>query len=141
MDNHFRNFLNIYLEAWRASSLTEIRDLISKNYKGREITGGEILDFDFEESILGWEQGFNFVKENNAQWNLKEISILPLRVDEMLVIISASIILQGEELKTANLFFQTFEKGNSNDWKLIRSYIEAGIPIENLGRMKSTKDI
>ncbi|MGM9988534.1 MAG: flavoprotein [Bacillaceae bacterium] len=136
MDNPFRKFLDAFLESWRTSSLTEIRDLISKNYKGREITGGEIIDFEFEESILGWEQGFNFVKENNAQWDLSEISITQLRVDEILVIISATIVIQGEGLNSANLFFDTFKKDGANDWKLIRSYIEAGIPIENIKRMK-----
>ncbi|MBU8915960.1 flavoprotein [Neobacillus sp. 114] len=136
MDNQFRKFLDTFLDAWRSSSLTEISDLISNNYKGREITGGEIVDFEFDESILGWEQGFKFVKENNAQWELNEISIIPLRADEMLVIISATILMQGEGLNTANLFFQTFKKDSSKDWKLIRSYIEAGIPIENIKRMQ-----
>ncbi|GHI01350.1 hypothetical protein [Neobacillus kokaensis] len=69
MDNQFRKFLDIYLDAWRSSSLTAISDLISNNYKGREITGGEIVDFEFEESILGWEKGFNFVKENKMQFS------------------------------------------------------------------------
>ncbi|MBS4214251.1 flavoprotein [Neobacillus rhizophilus] len=136
MDNQFRKFLDTFLDAWRSCSLTEISDLISNNYKGREITGGEIVDFEFDESILGWEQGFKFVKENNAQWELNEISIIPLRADEMLVIISATILMQGEGLNTANLFFQTFKKDSSKDWKLIRSYIEAGIPIENIKRMQ-----
>ncbi|WP_059174023.1 hypothetical protein [Bacillus sp. FJAT-27445] len=136
MDNQFRKFLDSYLDAWRSSSLTEIRDLLSSNYKGREITGDEIVDFGFEESMLGWEQGFNFVKENNAQWELNLISIIPLRADEMLVIISATILIKGERLNSANLFFQTFKKDSSNDWKLVRSYIEAGIPIENIKRMQ-----
>ncbi|MEH7238886.1 flavoprotein [Bacillus sp. JJ1562] len=136
MDNQFRKFLDTYLDAWRSSSLNEMGNLISNNYKAREITRGEIVDFEFEESILGWEQGFNFVKENNAQWELNEISIIPLRADEMLVIISATILIQGESLNSANLFFQTFKKDSSNDWKLIRSYIEAGIPIENIKRIQ-----
>ena len=69
-----------------------------------------------------------FAKENNARWNIKVISILPLREDETMVILSASLILQGKSLETANLFFQTFKKNSINDWKLVRSYIEAGIP-------------
>jgi len=132
MDNLFRKFLDDFLDAWRTSSLTEIRNLISEDYKGREITGGGIVDFGFEESISGWEQGFNFVKDNNAQWELNEISIIPLRVDEMLVIISATMIIQGKRLNSANLFFDTFKKDSSNNWRLERSYIEAGISIENI---------
>jgi hypothetical protein len=136
MDKSFRKFLDTYLDIWRSSSITELRDLISKDYKGREITNGEIVDFGFEESILGWEQGFNFVKENNAHWELNEISIIPISVDERLVIISATMVLHGKSLNTVNLFFQTFKKGSSEDWKLIRSYIEAGISKENIKRMQ-----
>ena len=40
--------------------------------------------------MRGWERGFMFVKENNAKWKLTEISILPLRIDETMVIISAT---------------------------------------------------
>lgn len=136
MDTHFREFLDTYLDAWRTSSLTVISDLISKDYKGREITGREIVDFEFEESIRGWKHGFDFAKENNAQWNLREISIIPLRLDEMLVIIAASMDIRGEGLTSANLFFQTFKKDSFNNWYLIRSYIEAGIPIESIMSIK-----
>ncbi|MGG1679623.1 flavoprotein [Neobacillus sp. NRS-1170] len=136
MDNSFRKFLDTYLDIWRSSSITKLRDLISKDYKGREITNGEIVDFGFEESILGWEQGFNFVRENNAQWELNEISSIPIRIDEMLLIISATMVVKGKSLNTVNLFFQTFKKGSSDDWKLIRSYIEAGISKENIKRMQ-----
>jgi len=59
-----------------------------------------------------------------------------LRVDETLVIISATMILQGRSLDTANLFFQTFKKDTYNGWKLIRSYIEAGIPVDNINRFQ-----
>ncbi|WP_226646073.1 flavoprotein [Mesobacillus subterraneus] len=136
MDNQFRKFLDTYLEAWRSSSLPQIRDLISRNYKAREITDGDIIDFGFEESIHGWEQGFNFAKENNAEWELKEISTIPLRADETLVIISATMILQGKNFNTGHLFFQTFKKDTYDDWKLMRSYIEAGIPMDNIKRFQ-----
>lgn len=80
--------------------------------------------------MRGWEQGFKFVKENNAKWKLTEISILPLRIDETMVIISATMIIQSKKINTANLFFQTFKKDNLDGWKLIRSYIEVGIPTD-----------
>jgi hypothetical protein len=136
MDHSFRKFLDTYLGVWRSSSLTELRELISKDYKGREIRDGKIVDFGFEESVLGWEQGFNYVKENNAQWKLNEISIIPLRVDETMVIISATMVIKGNSLETSNLFLQTFKKVSSDGWKLIRSYIEAGIPNDNKSRMQ-----
>lgn len=137
MDNTFRQFLDSYIDVWRTSSITELKDLISIDYKGREITGGEIVDFGYEESINGWEEGFKFVQENNARWVLNEISIFPLRVDETLVILSATMVINGKSLETANLFFQTFKKNNIGDWKLVRSYIEARIPNVNLSLVQS----
>ena len=128
MHKSFSQFLETYLDVWRNSSLTDLKNLISKDYEAREISGGNIVDFGYEESLNGWEQGFKFAKENNARWNIKVISILPLREDETMVILSASLILQGKSLETANLFYQTIKKTSINDWKLVRSYIEAGIP-------------
>ncbi len=128
MHNSFSLFLETYLDIWRNSSLTDLKNIISQDYKAREITGGDIVDFGHEESLNGWEQGFKFAKENNAQWDIKVISLLPLREDENMVILSAALVLQGKSLETANLFFQTFQKNSMNDWKLVRSYIEAGIP-------------
>ena len=128
MHNSFSLFLETYLDIWRNSSLTDLKNIISQDYKAREITGGDIVDFGYEESLNGWEQGFKFAKENNAQWDIKVISLLPLREDENMVILSAALVLQGKSLETANLFFQTFQKNSMNNWKLVRSYIEAGIP-------------
>ncbi|QUG42388.1 flavoprotein [Psychrobacillus sp. INOP01] len=128
MDKTFSLFLNNYLDVWKASSLSELKELISINYEAREITGGDIVDFGYEESVKGWEHGFSFAKENNAQWNINVISILPLRESEIIVVLSATMVIQSKSLDTANLFFQTFRKNSVNDWKLVRSYIEAGIP-------------
>ncbi|MER2047946.1 MAG: flavoprotein [Solibacillus sp.] len=132
MDNSFSIFLDTYLDAWRNSSLEDLKELISQSYEAREITGGNIVDFGYVESLNGWEQGFNFAKENNAQWNIRVVSIVPLRKDETMAILSATMVIQGESLKTANLFFQTFKKYNQGDWKLVRSYIEAGISLNDV---------
>jgi hypothetical protein len=126
----FRIFLNKFMEYWRNSSLNELKEVISIDYQAREITGGKIIDFGYDESISGWEQGFVYVKENNAQWDLKEVSVIPLRDNENMVILSASLIINGKKLETANLFFQTFKTENNSNWKLIRSYIEAGIQLD-----------
>lgn len=128
MHNSFSMFLDTYLNVWRDSSLTNLKNLISQDYEAREIEGGNIVDFGYEESIDGWKQGFKFAKENNAHWNINVISILPLRETETMAIISATMVIQGKSLETANLFFQTFKKNSINEWKLVRSYIEAGIP-------------
>lgn len=132
MNTTFRSFLNGFLNSWQNSSIDEMKDLLSIDYQAREITNGEIEDFGYVESINGWEQGFKFVKENDAVWELKELSSTPLRQNEYLVIISATLVINGSSLDTANLFFQTFKTGNNQEWKLVRSYIEAGVPLDYL---------
>lgn len=106
---------------------SRVKNIISIDYKAREISGGEVVDFGYEEAINGWKQGFNFVKENDAQWELNEISILPLRDDETMAILSATLVIEGKSLETVNLFFETFKRNEDNNWKLVRSYIEAGV--------------
>ncbi|RSD25419.1 flavoprotein [Mesobacillus subterraneus] len=122
----FNSFHNKYLDAWRNSSLQELTPMISRDYQAREIAEGKISDFGYEESIRGWEQGFTFVKENKAEWELKEIARIPLREHETMSVIFAKLVINGKTLKTGNLFFQTFIYDFG--WKLARSYIEAGIP-------------
>ncbi|MBS8264265.1 flavoprotein [Mesobacillus boroniphilus] len=127
MESSFNRFHENYLEAWKKSSLSELKPMISREYQAREITGGKISDFGYDESIRGWEQGFNFVRENNAKWELNEIKRIHLREHEVLSIITAKLIIGGNPLETGNLFFQTYTYDFG--WKLIRSYIEAGIPV------------
>lgn len=135
MGNSFREYLDLFLNSWRASSITDLKQLISKDYKGREIRNDDVDDFGYEESIQGWEEGFKFITENNAEWNLKEIAIIPLKDDEILVILSASIVQLGESVSTSNLFFETFKKDSEGSWKLVRSYIETGVINGNLNKI------
>ncbi|WP_102027715.1 flavoprotein [Salirhabdus sp. Marseille-P4669] len=136
MDTSFRTFLDSFFTTWRNSAIHKLKEIISKDYQAREVvSSGEISDFGYEESIQGWEQGFTFAMDNNAEWELEELSILPLRDDEILVILSASMIIDGNSLETANVFFDTFKKNAYGEWKLVRSYIEAGINKENLSRV------
>ena len=103
-NNSFRKFLDLYLEIWRNSSLTDLKIIISKDYKAREISSGEIVDFGYEESIIGWEQGFNFAKEKGDNWDLNEISIIPLREDEVMAILSATLVIGGKKLENVLIF-------------------------------------
>jgi hypothetical protein len=127
----FQKFLERYKEIWRNCSLEGLKEILSTEYKAREIMGKEIVDFGYDESINGWKQGFEYVRNNHAQWRLDQLAVIPLRADEVMVIFSATIVVRGKSLEAANLFFNTFRNDN-NEWKLVRSYIEAGIPIEKL---------
>ncbi|WP_258309465.1 flavoprotein [Cytobacillus oceanisediminis] len=132
VENTFIAFLDRYLDIWRNCSLAEMKRVVARDFQAREVTDGLVSDFGFEESITGWEKGFKFIKENEAQWDVSKVSILQLREGEMLAILSATIIINGISLDTANLFFQTFKEDTLGEWKLARSYIEAGIPSENI---------
>lgn len=136
MDTTFRNFLDRFLISWKNSSIDEIKDLLTQDYQAREITNGEIVNFGYKESIGGWEQGFQFVKENDAVWEINVLSSTPLRENEYLVIISATIVINGKFLETTSLFFNTFKMENNQEWKLIRSYIEVGVPTDHINDFK-----
>jgi hypothetical protein len=136
MEKDFRLFFDHYLRVWSESSLEEMKELISKDYQAREIRGDQIDDFGYEESVKGWEQGFLYVTENEGAWELKELAVIPLKGDEVMAILTASIILKGERLGTANLFFDTFKKEKEGSWKQARSYVETGIPPERISSLQ-----
>jgi hypothetical protein len=127
MEETFNHFLDEYLHVWRNSSLPDLKMMISPEYQAREITDGKISDFGYDDSIRGWEQGFNFVEGNKGSWDLTVINRIKIREHEVMAIILAKLIVDGKSMKTCNLFFQTFT--DDFGWKLIRSYIEAGIPV------------
>lgn len=129
----FEDFLDEFLESWRNSSIEEMKYRISDTYQAREVTSqSEIYDFGYTESVKGWDQAFSSFKKDGTQWELKKVSVTPLRRNEMLAVIWASISADGKRSETGNLFFDTFRKGIQGDWKLVRSYIEAGVPQENI---------
>ncbi|MGE7918302.1 flavoprotein [Viridibacillus sp. NPDC093762] len=131
MPQTFRQFLDSYLEIWRTSSFEEMKALISIDYQAREITQNGILDYGYCESLEGWTQGFNFVKNKEAKWDIREIGIVSLGKDECMAILSGTILLDGQSPLPANLFFETFRFEN-NGWKQVRSYTETGVPVEHL---------
>ncbi|WP_270180791.1 flavoprotein [Alkalihalobacillus sp. CinArs1] len=134
---NFDEFLDEFLESWRQSSIDGVKYKISDSYQAREITSqSEIYDFGYTESVKGWEQAFTAFKKDGTQWDLKKVSVTPLRRNEMLAVIWASISAGGKRSETGNLFFNTFRKGVQGEWKLVRSYIEAGVPQENITKIE-----
>lgn len=128
----FEDFLDSYKNVWRNFSITKLREMISQDYKAREITvESEVLDFGYEESIHGWEQAFSQL-QGHAEWVLTEHRTIRLKDHEVMAIISAMLKMDGKQMDTANLFFQTFKQDHDQNWKLIRSYIEAGIPRDHI---------
>jgi len=126
-DKTFKPFLDSFLEGWKNSSIIEFETFISTDYQAREIRDGETVDFGYGESIEGWKQGFDFVKKQRAEWEIREVAVIPLKEDEVMAILSATIVMNGKAMETCHLFFDTFKKVEGDDWKLVRSYIEAGV--------------
>ncbi|WP_077622865.1 hypothetical protein [Sediminibacillus massiliensis] len=136
MTADFETFLDNYLSSWKKFSLSDISEVEDESYQAREITGdSKIVDFGYEESIDGWDQAFSQLK-GNAEWVLKKVAVIPLRDKEIMAVISATLIIDSNQIETANLFFQTFKKVDGKGWKLVRSYIEAGIPLKRLELIK-----
>ncbi|TYR73953.1 nuclear transport factor 2 family protein [Rossellomorea vietnamensis] len=127
MNMKFESFIEEFTEIWASSDIEKLAALISKDYKAREVTSnGQIVDFGYEESIQGWDQGFQYVKESDSSWILKTMWTSSLREDEVMAVISASMNINGKPLETANLFFDTFKQVDGK-WMLVRSYVEAGV--------------
>ncbi|OOE12431.1 flavoprotein [Fictibacillus arsenicus] len=128
MSQSFQVFLESYIESWKFSLIEDMKKIISVEYQAREIRNGEIFDFGYEESMEGWTQAFHEFRDKNVQWVLEEKGIIQLKENEIMAILSASLIIEGKPLETVNLFFQTFRLEDTV-WKLMRSYIEAGLPL------------
>ncbi|UFU00073.1 flavoprotein [Radiobacillus kanasensis] len=127
----FKNWLVDYKNAWKTCDLDKMKQYISKGYQAREVRSGEIMDFGYEESINGWEQGFQFVKQSKGEWELKELAHYPLHDREEMVVMIATIRVNGERLNSGNLFFETFAY-KEGKWQLVRSYIEAGLSSDKM---------
>jgi SnoaL-like domain len=129
MDNQsFRATLDAFLRAWEDSSLIELETFISTDYQAREVRDGDIEAFGYEESIEGWKQGFAYVKGQQAEWDIREVSVISMKEDETMAILYATIVLDGKPMETGNMFFNTFKK-REDGWKLVRSYIETGVSV------------
>ncbi|MFZ3577788.1 flavoprotein [Virgibacillus sp. DJP39] len=124
----YENFKN----AWESFSIEQLERFVDKDYQAREIREGSIVDFGYEESIDGWTQAFDHFSDKNAEWHLQDIGLIQVKENEMLAILSATLTVEGEQMKTANLFFDTFKNTSGMEWKLVRSYIETGVPLDNL---------
>jgi hypothetical protein len=123
VESSFTKFHKRYFDIWQTGSLSQMKEIISQEYQAREVTDGKVIDFGYEESIRGWEQGFKFVLDNNAKWDIKEISRVCLGDHQIMSILTVTLNIAGKPLETGNLFFQTFSYDFS--WKLVRSYIES----------------
>jgi SnoaL-like domain len=124
----FRATFNAFLQAWENSSLIELETFISGDYQAREVRDGDIEAFGYEESVEGWKQGFAYVKGEQAEWDIREVSVITMKEDETMVILYATIVLDGKPMETGNMFFNTFKK-RKEGWKLVRGYIETGVSI------------
>ncbi|MDQ0483738.1 flavoprotein [Guptibacillus hwajinpoensis] len=132
----FQEFLDDFLTSWHNCSLDDMKYIINDTYQAREVSSqSELYDFGYEESIEGWDQAFTAFKNDESSWVLKKLAVTPIRRNEMLAIIFATIESNGKQSDTGNVFFNTFRKGAEGNWKLVRSYIEAGVSIDYVDQL------
>ncbi len=125
----FHSFIGEYLSNWKQGNTDYMREVISKDLQAREIREGEAVDFGYEESVQGWAGAFNYFADQDMEWVLTPQSIISLKEDEKMAIVRAAPIIEGKLVPSSNLFFNTFKQDPTlNEWKLVRSYIETGVP-------------
>ncbi|SDL63662.1 Catechol 2,3-dioxygenase [Sediminibacillus halophilus] len=140
-NREFEQYLESYLDAWRNFSLEALQKHISNDYQAREARGSEVVDFGYQQSLEGWEQAFKQLKES-AEWVLTVHAKISTGENVAIAIISATLIIEGKPLDTANLFFDVFQrKSKQAEWKMVRSYIEAGIPCKQLQFVDGFREI
>ncbi|WP_257351954.1 hypothetical protein [Pseudalkalibacillus decolorationis] len=130
----FDQFFEMYKTNWRNGSLEAMKSAMSSTYAAREVRVSniqdDIEDFGFKDAKQGWKQAFDYFSDKTVDWTFIEVNKVPLRINEVLVMFWVWPTVNGEESKTAHLYVDTFRKGK--DWKLLRSYIEASVPLTNL---------
>lgn len=125
----FHSFLDEYLSNWKQGKTDFMREVISKKFIAREIRDGEPTDYGYEESVEGWAGAFHYFADMDMEWVLTPQSIIPIHENEKVAIIRAAPIIEGKLVPSSNLFFNTFQwNTETNEWKLVRSYIETGLP-------------
>lgn len=133
--NEFDTFLEEYLTGWRNCSLEVIKLSTWEDFQAREVReiDGEILvqDYGYAESIKGWKEAFDAFQDKEVKWAFHEVNRMPLRQGEILISFWVTLELDGVKVQSAHYFTDTFKQMNG-DWKLIRSYIEASVPISSV---------
>lgn len=132
----FKDSYESFKKAWSDFSIEDMKGFISKDYAAREVREGEIVDFGYEESVEGWTQAFDYFSDKDAEWHLNDIGFIPVKDDEMVAILSATLTVDGKTMETANLFFDTFKKTSGDGWLMMRSYIETGVPLDKLNNIR-----
>lgn len=68
---------------------TQLTDLNKRNQLLiiREYDGQEFVDFGYGESFEGWKNGFEYVIQNGAHWDVSIHSVFPLRNNEVMAVI------------------------------------------------------
>ncbi|WP_226585537.1 hypothetical protein [Halobacillus litoralis] len=122
----FKTFFEQFKERAGRQDLNYLKETISEDLQAREIRNGEVVDYHFEDSISGWKQAFDYFAEKDMEWIYTDHSFIQLCDDEWLAAFWVSIYLEGKLLESSNLFFNSYRYENDH-WKLIRTYIEAGV--------------
>ncbi|WP_181347185.1 flavoprotein [Thalassobacillus sp. CUG 92003] len=128
IETEFAPFFQTFKERAKQGDIAYLKSVISKDLAARENRHGSIIDYGYEESIEGWGQAFDFFADQDMQWVYTDHSTIQLKVGEVMATFWISLVLDGKKSETANLFVNTYQKDPmSGEWKLVRTYIEAGV--------------
>ncbi|WLD94750.1 hypothetical protein [Alkalihalobacillus sp. AL-G] len=132
---NFDQFFQKYQTNWGNGFLSGIREVLSPEFSAREIYRSEdnykIQDYGYSESVEGWRQAFDNFSDKKVEWQFVEETKMQLRDDEVLVMFWVWPVINGKDPLTAHLYTNTFKK--QKEWTLLRSYIEASVPISDRG--------
>ncbi|MCA0972460.1 flavoprotein [Halobacillus litoralis] len=122
----FYTFFETFKERARKHDLGFLKEVIAEEFIAREIRDGEHMDYGREESVEGWRQAFEHFEGQDMNWIYTNHSVTQTKADEWMAVFWVSVVIAGEPLPASNLFFDTF-RYEDETWKLVRSYIEAGV--------------
>ncbi|WP_079477254.1 hypothetical protein [Halobacillus salinus] len=122
----FYSFFDAFKKRASEHDLDFLKETIHKDFAAREVRDGEMVDYGYAESVEGWRQAFDYFADQDMEWIYTDHSVTQIKENEWLAAFWVSIVLDGDLLPTSNLFFDTF-RYEDGTWKLVRSYIEAGV--------------
>ncbi|RWZ52211.1 flavoprotein [Halobacillus fulvus] len=122
----FLSFFEEFKERAGNHDLDYLKTTISEGFQAREVRQGEAVDYGYTESVQGWKEAFEHFENFETTWTYTDHSITQTKDNEWMAAFWVSLTIDGEQMPTSNLFFDTFKK-EAEGWKLVRSYIEAGV--------------
>lgn len=70
----FKEFYEQFKTRISQHDLSYLKKVTSKNLIVREVREGEVMDYSYKESIMGWEQAFDHFASMDMEWKYTDHS-------------------------------------------------------------------